>query len=266
MYRQYIGYFRIIGKNNITWWKGMRLMGVRIDRDMLAQKADELGVKLQEQALDKFEIYAGLLVEWNEKINLTAIIQPDEIVIKHFIDSLTVSPFLPKGEISLIDVGSGAGFPGVPLGIIRPDIKLTLLDSLNKRLVYLKELCAALGIPVTLIHARAEQAGRNESYREKFDVAVARAVADLPVLCEYCLPFVRIGGSFIAMKGREGDKQAEAAKGAASSLGGRLTRTHNIILENGDETMERCLLLFDKYKATSSKYPRIGVKIKKQPL
>ncbi|MDD2362623.1 MAG: 16S rRNA (guanine(527)-N(7))-methyltransferase RsmG [Oscillospiraceae bacterium] len=241
-------------------------MEATIDRDLLAQKAEELGISLKDEALDRFETYARMLVEWNQRINLTAITRPDEIVIKHFADSLTVANLLPEGEISLIDVGTGAGFPGVPLGILRSDIKLTLLDSLNKRLVYLKELCAALEIPATLIHARAEEAGQKQEYREKFDVAVARAVAALPILCEYCLPFVKIGGSFIAMKGRQENSETVAAKSAASALGGKLTRAEKIILQNEDENMERCLLLFDKYKATSSKYPRIAAKIKKQPL
>ena len=145
-------------------------------------------------------------------MNLTAITEPREIVRKHFVDSLTLLSCLPEGELSLIDVGTGAGFPGVALAIARPDIRLTLLDSLNKRLIFLKAVCEELSVPVTLIHARAEEAGRKPELRERFDVATARAVAALPALCEYCLPFVRPGGVFLAMKGPDGEEERRKAE------------------------------------------------------
>ena len=241
-------------------------MSFEIDRGLLREQAAHLGINLDDAALEKFSLVARMLVEWNERINLTAITEPNEIVIKHFIDSLTVSSVLPKKEISLIDVGTGAGFPGVPLAIIRSDIKLTLLDSLNKRLIYLNELCGALEIKAALIHTRAEEAGQNEAFREKYDVAAARAVASLPVLCEYCLPFVKIGGRFIAMKGPEGETEAAVSANAAGLLGGKLAHIEKTRLETCAETMERRLLVFDKIEATPAKYPRITAKIKKQPL
>ena len=189
-----------------------------IDRDRLRNCAAAYNVSLDEAAAEKLELYARLLVQWNERMNLTAITDPEGILRKHFVDSLTALPHLPAGPCRLIDVGTGAGFPGVPLAVVRGDLQLTLLDSLNKRLVFLRELCAALELPVTLIHARAEEGGRQPALREQFDVATARAVAALPVLAEYCLPFVKQGGRFIAMKGPEGEAEAAAAAKAAARL------------------------------------------------
>ena len=152
--------------------------------------ADENEIALDEVQLEKFEDYAKILVEWNEKINLTAITEPEEIAVKHFIDSLTVlKAFNIKKNASIIDVGTGAGFPSVPLKIVRDDIQLTMLDSLNKRINFLNQLCDELGIKAETIHSRAEDAVRNKPYRESFDIAVSRAVANLPSLCEYCIPF-----------------------------------------------------------------------------
>lgn len=154
--------------------------------------ADENEIALDEVQLERFEDYAKILVEWNEKINLTAITEPKEIAVKHFIDSLTVlKAFNIKKNASIIDVGTGAGFPSVPLKIVRNDIQLTMLDSLNKRINFLNQLCDELGIKAETIHSRAEDASRNKPYRESFDIAVSRAVANLPSLCEYCIPFVK---------------------------------------------------------------------------
>ena len=153
--------------------------------------ADENEIALDEVQLERFEDYAKILVEWNEKINLTAITEPEEIAVKHFIDSLTVlKAYNIKKNASIIDVGTGAGFPSVPLKIVRNDIQLTMLDSLNKRINFLNQLCEELGIKAETIHSRAEDASRNKPYRESFDIAVSRAVANLPSLCEYCIPFV----------------------------------------------------------------------------
>ncbi|HCA31185.1 MAG TPA: 16S rRNA (guanine(527)-N(7))-methyltransferase RsmG [Ruminococcaceae bacterium] len=237
-----------------------------IDRGLLKEKAAQLDVVLEDTALDRFELMAALMVEWNEKINLTAITQPNEIVIKHFIDSLTAAWLLPEGAFSLIDVGTGAGFPGVPLAIVRPDSKLTLLDSLNKRLVYLKELCRALEIEAELVHARAEDAGQKREMRERFDVVTARAVATLPVLCEYCLPLVKVGGKFIAMKGPEGEAEAKASENAVKRLGGQMSAIEKCQIQAADTNIERRLIVFDKISITPPKYPRNAAKIKKQPL
>jgi 16S rRNA (guanine527-N7)-methyltransferase len=241
-------------------------MGESFDRGLLREQAAALGLTLDEGCLDRFGIVAEMMVEWNSKINLTAITQPREISIKHFADSLSIIPLLPDREISLIDIGTGAGYPGIPVAILRPDIKLTLLDSLNKRILYLKELCKRLEIPANLVHGRAEIAGQSSSLRESFDIATARAVANLPTLCEYCIPFVKQGGRFISMKGPEGEIEAKTAARPAEILGARLSEVKSIKLGVDDDTVERRLIVFDKTRPTPSKYPRNPAKIKKEPL
>lgn len=227
--------------------------------------ADENEISLSEVQLEKFETYARVLVEWNEKINLTAITEPKEMAVKHFIDSLTVLKAVDiKNNSSIIDVGTGAGFPSVPLKIVRDDIKLTLLDSLNKRINFLNQLCIELDIKAETIHSRAEDAGRNQSYRESFDISISRAVANLPSLCEYCIPFVKKGGSFIAMKGKDGLAELEAAKNAIKLLGGKAGDENDYIsLPDGEK---RIIFVIEKTKSTPDKYPRRGVKINKEPL
>lgn len=241
-----------------------------IDRDLLARCAAPYDVEITDRFYERLNIYARLLVEWNEKMNLTAIVDPIGIAVKHFADSLTVAPLLPKGSFSMIDVGTGAGFPGVPLALLRDDCTLTLLDSLNKRLVFLDTLCRELSLSVTLIHARAEEGGRDEKLREKFDVATARAVAALPILCEYCLPFVKVGGRFLALKGPDGDREQDAAARAVSILGGKFVGASTLTLpatpQEGVEPMERRLVKVEKVSPTPPKYPRPPAKIAKQPL
>lgn len=241
-----------------------------IDRELLRRCAADAGAEVSPELCERLDIYARLLVEWNEKMNLTAITDPTGIAVKHFADSLTAAPLLPAGAFSLIDVGTGAGFPGVPLALLRPDCTLTLLDSLQKRLTFLDALCGALGLPVTLIHARAEEGGQKPQWREQFDVATARAVAALPVLCEYCLPFVRVGGRFIALKGPDGGAESAAARRAADLLGGRMGEARTLTLpareEPGVEPMTRMLVTVDKVRPTPTKYPRPSAKMAKQPL
>lgn len=192
------------------------------------------GFDVTVEQYDKFFLYAKMLVEWNKKINLTGITDPRGIAVKHFLDSLLPlkNVEIPKSA-SIIDVGTGAGFPGLPIKIYRPDIKLTLLDSLNKRVNFLAEVCRETGTDAECVHARAEDLGRNnEKYREKFDFAVARAVAALPVLAEYCLPFVKIGGAFMAMKGpNENFKDGETA---VKLLGGEVSDIFEYSLPDGD--------------------------------
>ena len=237
-----------------------------VDKSLLIAAAETVGVSLSPEAAEKFDTYAARLVEWNEKINLTALTAPRDIVWKHFADSLSAAPYLPKTPFSLIDVGTGAGFPGVPLALVRPDLQLTLLDSLQKRLTFLDALCKELGIPVTLVHARAEDGGHDPALREQFDVATARAVANLPVLCEYCLPFVKVGGQFLGMKGPSGDDELAAASAAVKKLGGKPARIRPLTLDTAGEPFDRTLIFIDKIGKTPSAYPRPAAKIKKTAL
>lgn len=241
-----------------------------IDTQLLIRYAAGYGVTVTPEMAEKYDLYARRLAEWNQKMNLTAITDSQGMLIKHFLDSLTAAPLLPDGAFSLIDVGTGAGFPGVPLAILRPDMALTLLDSLQKRLTFLDTLCRELGIPVTLLHARAEEGGGKPQWREQYDVAAARAVAALPVLSEYCLPFVRPGGRFIAMKGPDADPETQAAGTAITLLGGRINRVEAVELPNDPaftgERGQRRLILIDKIAPTPQKYPRPSAKIAKQPL
>ena len=242
-----------------------------IDKALLCELTAEYGVTLDTVACDKLDRYAELLVEWNQKMNLTAITDPLGVTVKHFADSLAALPLLPEKQgISLIDVGTGAGFPGIPLAIVRPDIKLTLLDSLNKRLVFLETVCNELGIPVRRIHARAEEGGRKPELREQFDVATARAVAALPVLLEYCLPFVKCGGRFLALKGPDSDEEYRAAGKALAKLGGETAALHKLLLptqpREGLEQQERRIFVFRKAQHTPHSYPRASAKIAKEPL
>ena len=234
-----------------------------IDKEFFAACAAEYGFALTDRQLEQFDRYAQLLVEWNEKMNLTAITQPRDIVIKHFLDSILTlrAVELPQGA-SLVDVGSGAGFPSVPMLILRPDLRLTLLDSLNKRLIFLEALLADLGLEASRLHARAEEAGRGKQ-REAFDFATARAVAQLNKLCEFCLPLVKQGGCFLALKGADADTEAQEAAKAIHLLGGRLEQVEHYTLPDGDK---RALLVVKKISQTPPKYPRQSAKITKMPL
>ena len=237
-----------------------------VDTALLIAAAKTVGVSLSPETAEKFDTYAARLVEWNEKVNLTALTAPRDIVWKHFADSLSAAPFLPAMPFSLIDVGTGAGFPGVPLALLRGDVRLTLLDSLQKRLTFLDVLCKELELPVTLVHARAEDGGHDPDLREQFDVATARAVANLPVLCEYCLPFVKVGGRFLGMKGPSGADELAAATNAINTLGGRQAQVKTLTLDEAGEPFERTLVLLDKIAETPKAFPRPAAKIKKSPL
>lgn len=233
-------------------------------RESLKQKAEREQVPLSEHQLDLFQIYMQELIMWNEKMNLTAITDPEEIVVKHFLDSLLLAPFLPEKEVfSFADVGTGAGFPGVPIMILHPDIRMVLIDSLQKRLTFLEALCQKLFLSPELLHARAEECGRNPRYREIFDIVTARAVAPLNVLAEYCLPLLKQGGAFIAMKGPGGIDEAHAAKSAIQLLGGSIS---NIVTKSISNEITRTFIVIEKRRQTPEKYPRRGVKITKNPL
>ena len=235
-----------------------------INTSLLKEKAKYFGVDLDDTALIRFDKYAQILVETNKVMNLTAITEPDEIVIKHFADCLSVFKYvdIPQNA-KVIDVGTGAGFPGIALLIARPDIELTLLDSLNKRIVFLENVLEELGLTAETVHLRAEQGGQDKKYREKYDFAFARAVAGLPVLCEYCLPFVKVGGEFVAMKASSAENEIEQSENAVFVLGG------GEICKNDFELFgrgERSIVSIKKISQTPTKYPRASAKISAKPL
>ena len=232
--------------------------------DKLTSDCRRLGLALTEKQAGQFEQYARLLLEWNQKMNLTAITEPEAVAVKHFADSLTLlAAVSPSPGAKLLDVGAGAGFPSVPVGILRPDLRLTLLDSLNKRLTFLDALTRELSLPAELLHRRAEEAAGLPEYREQYDLACARAVARMSALSEYCLPFVRPGGVFVALKGPDGPQELEEAAGAVALLGGGSGEIHSFTLSDGSE---RCVIVVQKVRPTPTKYPRKGTKITKMPL
>ncbi len=221
-------------------------------------------LEISEQMVEMFEKYAGLLIEWNKKMNLTAITEPREIAVKHFLDSLlTLESFKFPNGAAVIDVGTGAGFPGVPIKIVRPDVDLTLIDSLNKRIKFLEVLKDDLKVDVKLIHNRAEAAAQKENLRECFDVAVSRAVAPLNVLLEYCMPFVKVGGVFVALKGKNAQSELDLAKNAMKVLNLEIftRKSFNLVTEN-----DRNIIVFKKMAKNLEIYPRNSAKIKKRPL
>lgn len=233
-------------------------------RDLMEQSAQYAKISLSTNQLEAFQKYGDLLLEWNKKINLTAIVEPSEVVIKHFIDSLLLLDYLPKNEgIRLIDVGTGAGFPGIPCKILREDIRLTLLDSLNKRIKFLDEVTSSLNISSSNVHGRAEELGVKVEFREQFDVATARAVAHLRELAEYCLPLVKVSGYFIALKGFEIEDEIGEATHAITQLGGKIEEVYKYELEDNSK---RAMVIIKKISQTPTKFPRMYGKMKKQPL
>lgn len=233
-------------------------------RQILVGTLEEHQLRLSPEAVDRICIYHALLIERNKVMNLTALTEPKDVALKHFVDSLMLLRFadIPQNA-RVIDVGTGAGFPGMVLKIARPDIRLTLLDSLQKRLDFLDEVCSALGFDdVGLIHSRAED-GSHTDLRDSFDIAVSRAVAPLNILCEYDMPYVRVGGRFIAMKGKDAEDELLAANGAIETLGGKLLKKHEFIL---GEAGERCIIEIEKTAPTPAPYPRRSKAIKNKPL
>jgi 16S rRNA (guanine527-N7)-methyltransferase len=230
------------------------------------QALEEKGITLSPSQLDQFETYFKLLVEWNEKVNLTAITDKEEVYLKHFYDSISPSFFIDfNQDISLCDVGAGAGFPSIPLKICFPSIKLSIVDSLNKRITFLKTLTDELGLQnVNLYHDRAETFGKSAEHREQYDYVTARAVARLSVLSELCLPLVKKGGKFIALKGAGADDEVLAGKKALTILGGKMNQDFYFQLPKEDS--KRHIILIDKVKETPKKYPRKPGTPNKQPL
>ncbi|MBP2642344.1 MAG: rsmG [Firmicutes bacterium] len=224
--------------------------------DAFCEAAEKIGLEFETSQIEAYRLYQELLIEWNQKVNLTAITQPDEIAIKHMIDSiLCYDPNVFPAECSVIDVGTGAGFPGLPLKIFRPDLKLTLLDSLNKRLVFLQEVVNRLALKdVILVHSRAEDGARKKEHRDIYQVAVSRAVARLNVLSELCLPYVKPGGSFIALKGLHYQEEVAGAKTAITCLGGEIGQIKPVKLPGLDDG--RAIIYITKIKATPKNFPR----------
>ncbi len=237
----------------------------------LTSGSHDISVPLSAESIRAFQVYAAMLRKWNEKMNLTNIVDDQGIAIRHFIDSLTLVSYIEEEEkktgrrdLTLIDVGTGAGFPGIPLKVSMPEVTITLLDSLKKRINFLDAVCEALQLQnISTVHSRAEDGAKNKLYREKFDIATARAVASLPTLCEYCLPYVKVGGIFLAMKGHAED-EIEQAKKAIVTLGGTIEDVQEFVLPGTD--MKRTILVIRKIRPTPAKYPRGQGKADKEPI
>jgi 16S rRNA (guanine527-N7)-methyltransferase len=235
--------------------------------------ADQSNLELSKEQITQFQTYQDLLIDWNQRVNLTAITDPEEIALKHFADSLSLLPFFEEAfkkgtsrfpDLTLIDVGTGAGFPGIPLKITNPSLTVTLMDSLNKRIAFLDAVIQALSLQNCItVHSRAEDGARCDDYRERFDIAVARAVAAMPVLCEYCLPYVKVGGIFAAMKSSAGE-ELETAKHAIGILGGEIESCHDFKLPESD--ISRSVIIIRKVAKTPACYPRKAGKPEKTPL
>ena len=233
----------------------------------LQKEAQEMGVTLNEHQIKQFYDYYELLIHWNTMVNLTAITEQKEVVTKHFSDSLALVkavPDLAEKEYTLIDVGTGAGFPGIPLKIAFPNLKVTLLDSLNKRINFLNEVIQALELEkIQAVHGRAEDAAHDNVSRETFDFCVSRAVANLSTLSEYCLPFVKVGGWFVPYKSGKLEEEMKTGKGAIRKLGGELEDVISFHLANEDE---RNLVRIHKTERTGKKYPRKAGTPSREPL
>ena len=201
--------------------------------NILSNQAEKVEINLSDDQKEKFYRYMELLLEWNEKINLTAIVDPKEIILKHFIDSIIISFHIKQGD-SILDIGTGAGFPGIPLRIISDKSKFTLMDSLNKRIIFLDEVCKDLNLDVKCVHARAEEAANLKEYREQYDMVTSRAVARLNTLLEYMMPFAKIGGTCICMKGSNIEEELKEAENAINLLGGKLEKIEKFILPDSD--------------------------------
>lgn len=235
-----------------------------VNIELLKSDAEKLGFSIDDGKIMQFQKLAELLVEQNKTMNLTAITDPDGIAVKHFADSisvLTATEFAENAKV--LDVGTGAGFPGIPLLIMRPDLDLTMLDSTAKKLKYVANTVDELGLSANVLHTRAEEAGQSKEYRETFDIVCSRAVAALNVLCEYCLPFVKVGGYFVAMKAAKAQEEIDDAKAAIKLLGGKIIEEKSFKLSDGGE---RNIIIIKKISHVPPKYPRVSAQIAKKPL
>lgn len=234
--------------------------------EMLKNRMDRLQIETNENMLEQFDLFYHLLVEWNKVMNLTGITEYEEVVEKHFADSLSLARFLDLNKIhTVIDVGTGAGFPGIPLKIAFPHLKVVLLDSLNKRINFLNEVIAKLDLrEIHTIHGRAEEYARKPEYREQFDLCVSRAVSNLSVLSEYCIPYIQVGGIFVPYKSGEIDEEVAASRKAVDILGGQIDHVEKFQLPDTD--IHRSFVFINKIKNTQKKYPRKAGTPAKEPL
>ncbi|MBR3818443.1 MAG: 16S rRNA (guanine(527)-N(7))-methyltransferase RsmG [Clostridia bacterium] len=235
-----------------------------VNTNLLISDAEKLGISLTDEQTKLFEKLAELLVEQNKTMNLTAITDPDGIAVKHFADSISaLSAYDFAENAKVLDVGTGAGFPSIPLLIARPDLEMTMIDSTAKKLKYVASTVETLGLTAEVLHTRAEEAGQNKEYREKFDIVCSRAVAALNVLCEYCLPFVKVGGVFLAMKAAKAQEEIADAKNAIKTLGGKIVAEKSFSLSDSGE---RTIVVIKKISQVPPKYPRVSAQIAKKPL
>jgi len=233
-------------------------------KEELLQKSKIINVELNDNQINQFYDYMKMIQEWNEKINLTAILEPKEMILKHFIDSMSILKSIKEND-KIVDIGTGAGFPGLPIKISKPDTEIVLLDSLNKRIKFLDEVIESLKLKnIKTIHSRAEEFGLNGVYRENFDVAVSRAVAPMNILLEYLIPTVKVGGICICMKGPEIDEEIEKSKRALEILGGKIEKIEKIDLVNSGN--RRTIITIRKIKKTPNKYPRKAGMPSKAPI
>lgn len=239
-------------------------MEIKEFKEELKKYLIELNIELKEKQINQLYDYMNLLIEWNKKINLTAIIEPKEIILKHFVDSLTISKYINE-KSTLIDIGTGAGFPGIPLKILRDNINITLVDSLNKRIKFLDEVIEKLNLDnIKTVHGRAEEIGRNIEYREKFDYATSRAVANIATLSEYLIPLINKNGKCIYMKGPDINDELEKGKKAINVLGGKIFEKEEFKLPSSD--IRRTIIVIEKIKNTPKKYPRKAGMPAKEPI
>lgn len=239
-------------------------MNIDVFKELMCSHGEQIDIEFDDKQLNQFYEYMNLLLEWNEKINLTAITAPEEIILKHFIDSLTINRYIEQNR-SITDVGTGAGFPGIPLKIYRPDLKVTLVDSLNKRINFLNEVIYKLNLKdINTVHSRIEDFGKDKKYREKFDYVTARAVANLSTLSEYLIPISKIEGKCICMKGNDIKEEIDCSKNAINLLGGKVDKIDRFELPNSD--ISRNIIIIDKIKNTPNKYPRKAGLPSKEPL
>ena len=235
------------------------------DYSYLIKTLSSWNFEIDDNKISQLDKFYEMLIEKNKVMNLTAITEFDEVLVKHFVDSLSICTIIPDDVKSVCDLGTGAGFPGIPMAIAYPNLQFTLIDSLNKRIKFLQEVVDALGLTnVTFVHARAEEAGRNKLYREQYDLVVSRAVANISTLSEYCLPLVKVGGYFISFKSGDIEDEIKQSGKAISKLGGKLQKPVFFILP--DTNIGRSFLVIDKEKSTPKAYPRKAGTPSKEPL